>query len=302
MTSLEQPGIATGAHVLQRDVALRHAGGHRLRRLAATTVTYAVLLVAAVLTLAPFALSFMTAFKTPRQMANQPALTAPDPVSLENFTRLVTDYNFITPIAVTAQLVAVVLVGQLVFSIMAAFAFAKLQFPLRDTLFWLYLATLMVPQVVLVVPLFTMFTQLDLRNTFWALVLPWMFASPYAVFLLRQYFMGIPDDLIAAARIDGASTWRILWQIVVPMSRPIIATLAIITIVSHWNNFMWPLIITTGPTWQVITVATASLQTQHNANWTLVMAATTVAMAPLLVLYAVFQRHIINSISLTGFK
>ncbi|NLT31162.1 MAG: carbohydrate ABC transporter permease [Propionibacterium sp.] len=273
-----------------------------MRRTVGIVATYLVLLFAAALTLAPFALSFMTAFKTPRQMANQSALAAPDPVTFDNFSRLVTDYNFITPIAVTAQVVAVVLIGQMVFSIMAAFAFAKLQFPLRDTLFWLYLATLMVPQVVLVVPLFTMFTQIGLRNTFWALVLPWMFASPYAVFLLRQYFMGIPDDLIAAARIDGAGTWRILWQIVVPMSRPIIATLAIITIVTHWNNFMWPLIITTGQTWQVITVATASLQSQHNANWTLVMAATTVAMAPLLVLYAIFQRHIINSISLTGFK
>lgn len=301
MTSLDHVGIAD-APALDRAVERRHAGQHVGRRWLSATVTYLVLLMAAGLTLAPFALSFMTAFKTPRQMANQAALTPPQPVTFENFTRLVTDYNFVTPVVVTAQVVAVVLIGQMIFSIMAAFAFAKLQFPWRDTLFWLYLATLMVPQVVLVVPLFTMFTQLGLRNTFWALVLPWMFASPYAVFLLRQYFMGIPDDLIAAARIDGASTWRILWQIVVPMSRPIIATLAIITIVSHWNNFMWPLVITTGETWQVITVATASLQTQHNANWTLVMAATTVAMAPLLVLYAIFQRHVINSISLTGFK
>lgn len=301
MTSLDQVSIAD-APALDRAVERRHAGQRTGRRWVSTTVTYLVLFAAATLTLAPFVLSFMTAFKTPRQMANQAALATPDPVTFENFTRLVTDYNFVTPVVVTAQVVAVVLIGQMIFSIMAAFAFAKLQFPMRDTLFWLYLATLMVPQVVLVVPLFTMFTQIGLRNTFWALVLPWMFASPYAVFLLRQYFMGIPDDLIAAARIDGASTWRILWQIVVPMSRPIIATLAIITIVSHWNNFMWPLVITTGQTWQVITVATASLQTQHNANWTLVMAATTVAMAPLLVLYAIFQRHVINSISLTGFK
>ncbi len=202
----------------------------------------------------------------------------------------------------TAQVVVVILVGQLIFSIMAAYAFAKLRFAGRDALFWVYLATLMIPQVVIVIPLYVMMAQTGLRNTFWALVLPFMFGSPYAVFLLREHFRSIPDDLIDAARIDGAGDWRILWQIVAPLSRGIISTLAIITVVSHWNNFMWPLIITTGRDWQVITVATANLQSQYNANWTLVMAATTVAMAPLLVLFAIFQRTIVNSISLTGFK
>jgi multiple sugar transport system permease protein len=147
-----------------------------------------------------------------------------------------------------------------------------------------------------------MMVQIGMRNSFWALVLPFMFGSPYAVFLLREHFRSIPDDLIDAARIDGAGDWRILWQIVAPLSKGIISTLAIITVVAHWNNFMWPLIITTGRDWQVITVATANLQSQYNANWTLVMAATTMAMAPLLVLFALFQRTIVESISLTGFK
>lgn len=268
----------------------------------ADALTYLVLLAGAVLTLAPFVLSFMTAFKSPAQMAAEPALTPPSPWTTENFTRLFGEGGFISPVVVTAQIVVVILVGQLVFSIMAAYAFAKMEFRGRDALFWVFLATLMVPQVVTVIPLYTMFTKAGLANTFWALVLPFVFGSPYAVFLLREYFRGVPDDILAAARIDGASTWRILWLIVVPMSRPIIATLTIITIVSHWNNFMWPLIITTGKDWQTVTVATAALQGQYNANWTLVMAATTVAMAPLLLVFVVFQRHIINSISLTGFK
>ena len=269
----------------------------------ADTLTYLVLIGAAALTLAPFVLSFMTAFKSPLQFASEPSLSLPNPLTTENFVRLFSgDYSFVSPIAVTAQVVAVVGVGQLVFSIMAAYAFAKLRFAGRDALFWVYLATLMIPQVVIVIPLYVMMVQTGMRNTFWALVLPFMFGSPYAVFLLREHFRGIPDDLIDAARIDGAGDWRILWQIVAPLSRGIISTLAIITVVSHWNNFMWPLIITTGRDWQVITVATANLQSQYNANWTLVMAATTVAMAPLLVLFAIFQRTIVSSISLTGFK
>ena len=276
---------------------------HRRRTPLADALTYLVLLVAAVLTLAPFALSFMTAFKSPQQFASEPALNLPNPITTENFVRLFSgDYSFISPIAVTAQMVAVILVGQLLFSIMAAYAFAKLRFAGRDILFWIYLATLMVPQVVIVIPLYVMMVQTGMRNTFWSLVLPFMFGSPYAVFLLREHFRSIPNDLIDAARIDGAGDWRILWQIVVPLSKGIVSTLAIITVVSHWNNFMWPLIITSGRDWQVITVATANLQSQYNANWTLVMAATTVAMAPLLVLFAIFQRTIVESIALTGFK
>ncbi|RCK69329.1 carbohydrate ABC transporter permease [Desertihabitans brevis] len=268
----------------------------------ASLLAYLVLVVGAVLTLAPFLLSFLTALKTPRQFASQSPLAWPDPVTGENFAELFGGGGFISPVVVTAQVVVVVVVGQLVFSIMAAYAFAWLRFPGRDGLFWLFLATLMVPQVVTVVPLYTMFSAVGLSNTFWALVLPFVLGSPYAVFLLREYFRGIPADLLDAARIDGAGTWTILWRVVVPLARPIVATLGIITVVTHWNTFLWPLIITTGPTWQTVTVATAALQSQYDSNWTLVMAATTVAIAPLLVVFAVFQRHIVSSISLTGFR
>ncbi|MVA77562.1 ABC transporter permease subunit [Auraticoccus sp. F435] len=301
MTSPEQLPTPRGRRRPAGIAEPLRAAGQRRRRLG-DAGAYLVLLVGAVLTLGPFVLSFMTAFKTPQQFASESSLAPPDPVTGENFARLFAEGGFVSPVVVTAQVVLVVVVGQLVFSIMAAFAFARLRFRGRDALFWLFLATLMVPQVVTVIPLYTMFTAVDARNTFWALVLPFVFGSPYAIFLLREYFRGIPADLIDAARIDGAGTWRILWLIVVPLSRPIIATLVIITVVTHWNNFMWPLIITTGPTWQTITVATAALQSQYNANWTLVMAATTVAMAPLLVVFALFQRHIVSSISLTGFR
>ncbi len=266
-------------------------------------LSYLILGLGLVITLAPFVLSLMTAFKTPGQFAAQPALNLPSPATGENFLTLFSgDRDFWAPIAVTAQVVLIVVVGQLGFSVLAAYAFARIEFPFRDALFWLYLGTLMVPQVVTVIPLYTMFSELGLRNTFWGLVLPFVFGSPYAIFLLREYFRSIPQDLVSAARLDGAGTLRILWSIVLPLSRPILATLTIITVVSHWNNFLWPLIITSGKTWQTVTVATAGLQSQYNGNWTLVMAATTVAMAPLLVLFAIFQKHIISSLAITGFK
>ncbi|MDN5669609.1 MAG: carbohydrate ABC transporter permease [Renibacterium salmoninarum] len=264
---------------------------------------YLLLLFGLLVTVAPFVLSVMTAFKTPEQFASESALRPPSPATGENFASLFGgERNFVAPIVVTAQVVGLVTVGQLLFSVLAAYAFARIEFRFRDGLFWLYLATLMVPQVVTIIPLYTLFSQLGIRNTFWALVLPFLFGSPYAIFLLREYFRSIPEDLISAARLDGAGTLRILWSIVVPLSRPILTTLTIITVVTHWNNFLWPLIITSGRTWQTVTVATAGLQSQYNGNWTLVMAATTVAIAPLLLLFAVFQKNIVSSIAITGFK
>jgi multiple sugar transport system permease protein len=275
----------------------------RFRCAVPTGATYLLLVLGAVLTLAPFVLSIMTALKSPRQFASQPVLSPPDPPTVANFTDLFGGrYDFVSPIVVTAQVVAVILVGQLLFSVFAAYAFARLRFPGRDALFWVYLATLMVPQAVTIIPLYTMFTDLGMRNTFWALVLPQVFGSPYAIFLLREYFRSIPGDLLDAAKLDGAGTLRTLRHVVVPISRPILATLAIITVVTHWNNFLWPLVITTGRQWQVLTVATAGLQSQYNGNWTIVMAAATVAILPLLVLFLVFQRHVIRSITITGFR
>jgi multiple sugar transport system permease protein len=267
-------------------------------------VAYAILIAGATVTLGPFVLSVMTSLKTPRQFATETALAGPHPATMENYLGLFrTDVaDFGHAFAVTALVVVTVLAGQLVFSIMAAYAFARMRFPGRDTVFWAYLSTLMVPPVVTVVPLYLMMSGAGLRNTFWALVLPYLFGSPYAIFLLREYFRGIPQDLVDAARIDGAGTWRILVGLIVPLSRPIIVTLVVITVVTHWNNFLWPLIITSGDTWRVVTVSTASLQSQYNGNWTLVMAATTLAIAPLLVLFLAFQKQIVRSIAVTGFK
>ena len=275
----------------------------QLRGAVSTGATYLLLVVGALLTLAPFLLSLLTAVKTPGQFAAQPVLAPPAPPTVANFAELFGErYDFVPPIVVTAQVVAVILIGQLLFSVFAAYAFARLRFPGRDALFWLYLATLMVPQAVTIIPLYSVFADLGLRNTFWALVLPQLFGSPYAIFLLREYFRTIPGDLLDAAKLDGAGTLRTLRHVVVPISRPILATLAIITVVTHWNSFLWPLVITTGRQWQVLTVATVSLQSQFNGNWTIVMAATTVAILPLLVLFLLFQRHVIRSITITGFR
>lgn len=262
---------------------------------------YAGLLTAALITLVPFLLGLMTSFTSPQQFNTGSPLSIPAPPTLSNYAAL-GDAGFGRALVVTALVTATVLLGQLTLSVLAAYAFARLNFPGRDAVFWVYLATLMVPATVTVVPLYLMMAEAGLRNTFWALVLPFLFGSPYAIFLLREHFRGIPADLMDAARLDGANTLDVLVHVVLPASRPILATLAMITVVSQWNNFMWPLVITSGPRWQVLTVATAGLQSRFDAQWTVVMAATTVAIVPLLILFVLLGRHLIRSIVVTGLK
>ena len=270
-------------------------------RVVSGTVIYPGLATGAVITLTPFALGLLTSFTSAQQFATESRLSLPSPPTIENYTGLA-DAGFGRAFIVTALMTAVILLGQMTFSVLAAYAFARLRFPGRDVLFWVYIATLMVPATVTVVPLYLMMAEAGLRNTFWALVLPFMFGSPYAIFLLRAYFRTIPADLINAARVDGANTLDVIVHVVVPASRPILVTLALITVVSQWNNFMWPLVITSGSKWQVLTVATAGLQSLYNAQWTLVMAATTVAIVPLIVLFVTLGRHIVRSIVVTGLK
>jgi multiple sugar transport system permease protein len=267
----------------------------------AAVLVYSGLTLGALITLAPFVLGLLTSFTSAHQFATGTPLAWPRPPTLANYGDL-GGAGFGRALAVTSLMTAVILLGQLSSSVLAAYAFARLRFPGRDALFWVYLATLMVPGSVTVVPLYLMMAQLGMRNTFWALVLPFVFGSPYAIFLLRQYFRAIPDDLISAAYLDGANTLDVIVHVVIPSSRPVLVTLMLITVVSQWHHFMWPLVITSGPKWQVLTVATAALQSRYNAQWTLVMAATAVAIVPLLVLFVIFQRHIVRSIVVTGLK
>ncbi|MEU7633787.1 carbohydrate ABC transporter permease [Nocardia sp. NPDC049220] len=264
-------------------------------------MTYLILIAGALLTAAPLVLSALTAVKSPEQFASGSALALPAPASATNF-HVAVDAGIGRALLVTALMTVFITCGQLITSVLAAYAFARTEFPGRDLLFWVYLGTMMVPTVVTLIPLYLMFARLGWLNTFWALVLPFVFGSPYAIFLLRQYFRAVPEELVAAARVDGANTLDIIFHVMVPMSRPVLATLTLITVVSHWNSFMWPLVATSGRTWQVLTVATANLQTQYNAQWTTVMATTTLAIAPLIVLFIVFQRQVLRSVAWTGLK
>lgn len=268
----------------------------------ATAGIYLGLVIAAAITVLPFVFSIITAFKSPQNFANQSPLSLPDPWTFESFQAVLSGrVELGRAILITLGTVVVTVVCQITSSVLAAYAFARLQFPGRDAIFWLFLSTMMIPGTVLIVPLYLMVADAGLKDTFAGLVIPFLLASPYAVFLLREYFRGIPQDIIDAARIDGAGHLRILARIVAPLSTPILATLLLITVVSQWNSFMWPRVIA-GNKVPVITVATASVQSQYTSNWTYVMAATTIALVPLIVVFVIFQKQIVRSIAITGIK
>ncbi|QOR47779.1 carbohydrate ABC transporter permease [Trueperella pecoris] len=265
-------------------------------------LTYAVLLAGALLTVLPLVFSITTSLRTERDLVQGGALSLPRELTVDNYVRLFADHDFIVPLAVTIQVVVVMVAGQFFASVLAAYAFARLDFPGREFLFWSYVSTMMIPAIVTMIPLFTMMSQWGLRNTFAGIVLPFMLGSPYAIFLLRQNFKALPQEILDAAELDGAGFWRQLWLIVLPMNRPILVTLLLITVVSQWNNFLWPSIVSPRREWNVLTVATAGLQSQYAANWTLVMAATTLSILPLLVLFVAFNKQIVRSIGISALK
>ena len=249
------------------------------------TLFYLLLLIIALIFILPYLMSVFAAFKPLTAILSQSPLRPPAPATLDNFKTIFTQYDFGRYLANTLLVTVILTAGQVTFSMMGAYAFARMDFPGRDSLFWLYLMTLMVPNIVTLVPLYVLFAHSHLLNTYWAIFLPYVLGVPYSVFLMRQYFMTIPKEVMEAARLDGCSEGRILWRIIVPISRPIIITATLLAFVFGWNNFMWPLIVT---------------NSNFSVQWNLILAGALVALIPMVILFAIFQKHIVNSISLTG--
>ncbi len=272
----------------------------RLGKSVRLTLFYLLLVIIALIFILPYLMSIFAAFKPLSAILSQSPLRPPSPPTLANFKTLFTQYDFGRYLANTLLVTVILTAGQVTFSMMGAYAFARMEFPGRDSLFWLYLMTLMVPNVVTLVPLYVLFAHSHLLNTYWAIFLPYVLGVPYSVFLMRQYFMTIPKEVLEAARLDGCSESAILWRIVVPISRPILITATLLAFVFGWNNFLWPLIVTNSNSLSVLTVAIANFNSNFSVQWNLILAGALVALIPMVILFAIFQKHIVNSISLTG--
>lgn len=192
-------------------------------------------------------------------------------------------------------------IGVLIASTMAGYAFAQLRFPGRDIVFLGFLGTLMIPDEVTLIPSFVIMRELGWINTYYALIVPKLF-SPFGVFLMRQFFLTIPRDLSEAAFVDGASPLRIYCDIILPLAKPAIATLAVFNFLASWNDFLWPLVVTTSDDLRMISVGLANFQDLYYTEWSLLMAASVVALMPVLLLYFFAQRYFVEGITVTGIK
>ncbi|MBG6185285.1 multiple sugar transport system permease protein [Arthrobacter sp. CAN_A214] len=260
------------------------------------------LIVAAVATLLPFAWMLLGSFKTQGELLQRPVTWWPQDPTLENYDRWFTDLN-IGQFFTNSLVVAVFTVlGNLLFCSMVGYALAKMDFPGKKFLFLLVMITLMIPGVVTFVPMFVMVSTIGLVNTYPALILPFL-VSPLGVFLMRQFIMGIPDSLIEAARIDGAGELRIFTRIVLPLCGPALATLGILTFLSSWNNFLWPLVAAQSEEKYTLPVALSLFSTGQNAtDYGLLLAGAVLVITPIVVLFIALQRFFIQSVAAAGIK
>ncbi|NDL59438.1 carbohydrate ABC transporter permease [Phytoactinopolyspora mesophila] len=265
-------------------------------------VTYAALILAVVVTLIPFAWMFLGAFKTDGELIRRPITWWPDQPTMENFVTWFTRLDF-GQFFLNSSIVAVATVlGNLMFCSMVGYALAKIDFAGKRVLFTLVLITLMIPGVVTFIPLFVVVSKLGMISTYPALILPFL-ASPLGVFLMRQFMLGIPDALLEAARIDGAGELRIFLRVVMPLCGPALATLAILTFLGSWNNFLWPLVAAQSEDMYTLPVALSLYSVGQNAtNYGVLLAGSVLVITPILLFFVALQRYFIQGIATVGVK
>lgn len=256
-------------------------------------------LVLALMTIFPLFWMISIAFKTQRDMFNMALI--PDRPTFDNFIYVFTQVDFLRYMLNTFFVAATVTIIALFFHSMAGYALARLRFPGREAIFLAMFSTFLVSLPVIIVPLFILVRALGMLNSFAGLIIPSIF-NAFGIFLLRQFYLSVPKELEEAALIDGASYWRIYWSIILPLSRPVLSALAILFFLANWNTFLWPLTITRDIELRTVQLAIASFQGQYSASWNYIMAASTIVVVPVLLLFLIFQRQIMESIKTSGLK
>jgi multiple sugar transport system permease protein len=263
------------------------------------TTLFLLLAAISALTVVPLLWMLSIAFRV-RKDAYQLKLI-PDHVTLSNFRYVLTEVPFPRYMLNSFIVSATVTVLALFFHSMAAYSLARLRFPGRELIFSLIFSTLLVSLPVILVPLFILVRAMGMLDTYAGLIVPAIF-NAFGIFLLRQFYLGIPRELEEAAILDGAGYWRVYVNIILPLSRPILAALAVFFFLANWNSFLWPLTVTSDPNLRVVQVGIASFRQQYSSAQQYVMAASTIVALPTMALFFIFQRQLVESIKTSGFK
>lgn len=281
----------------KRPAASRHLHAGALLRPA---VVYLVLTIAALIAVGPFLWALSSSLKREGELfVVPPVLIPPDP-QWSHYADVFDQIPLLRLALNTALYAGVVTIGQLIFCSLAGYAFARLTFVGRDKIFLAYLATLMIPITVTLIPQYILMRQFGWVNTPWAMTVPGFFGSAFGTYLMRQFFLTLPRDLEDAAIVDGANRWQIYRLVMLPLVRPALVVLGVLTWVTVWNDFLWPLIMIRDLDISTLTLGLVHLQSQYYTNWPLLMAASVMAVAPLVLMYLFAQRAFVRGIATTG--
>lgn len=259
------------------------------------------LLLGAILTALPLWWMLVASFMPSGEASTLPPRLWPSAPTLAQYRALFARLDLARAAANSLLVATLATACAVLFNSMAGYAFAKLSFRGRDRLFRLLVAALVIPGQIAMLPLFLLLKQLGLVNTYWGVVVPSL-ASIYGIFLVRQYVQGMPDSLLDAARVDGASEWRIYWSLVLPWCRPILVTLGLFTFMGVWNDFLWPLVILSDGDLYTLPVALASLVGEHVQDTELMMAGAVLTVLPVLALFLVMQRSYVRGVMMGSVK
>ena len=272
-----------------------------LRQLSQVTVSILLFLLALLVSF-PFLWMVRTSFMLPTEALRFPPIWIPQSISLENYTNALTIQPFARYILNSLLIAISVVFGQLLTASLGAYAFARLQFPGRDKLFLLYLATMMIPSQVTLVPLFVMVARVGWIDNYAALIVPGL-SSAFLTFLLRQFFLSIPTELEDAARIDGAGYFRSYATIILPLSKPALASCGLLAFMGSWTSFLWPLIVIRTRELRPVPLGLAALQQEQGyTDFPQLMAGSVMAILPIMIVFILLQRYYVSGIALTGLK
>jgi multiple sugar transport system permease protein len=271
------------------------------RRVVRMTLAYVSLVAVAGLVLVPFAWMLSASLKRDNQVFTIPIEWIPRELRWSNFVEIWDRIPMLTYLGNSAFLSVTITLLQVLTGSFAAYGFSKVRFPGRDALFLAYIATIAVPWQAYMVPQYIMMQRAELTNTFWSIILLQAFGA-FGVFLMRQYYMSIPDDLCEAARIDGLSEYGIYWRIILPLSKPALASLALLTFVNTWNDYMGPFIYLTSNRLWTVQLGLRSFVGQYDAEYAMMMTGAVLSVLPILVIFLFGQRYFIRGIATSGLK
>ena len=278
----------------------------RIPRPVRNIFSYAVLSVFAFTTIFPFIWMVVTTFKSRGAIFSLPPTFIPDlfgkPEMWDSYISVLTKYNFLRYVGNSFFVAGMAAVGQLLTASLAGFAFAKMEFKGKAILFGLLLSTTMVPTEVVIIPEFLLMAKLDWLDTYLPLIVPSFLVGTFGTFMLREFFMSIPEELVEAARLDGASTFQIYRKIFIPLSMPAMTTLFLIGFIHNWNELLRPVLYISSSDLRTVTIGLTSFQNEFGAQWNLLLSGAVISILPLLIVYILAQRYVVEGIATTGLK